>query len=238
MACMRWPPRPFATGLLALMAGPCSGLANAMDAQQMRSIAGLTLLDARAVEVTRVYGPPAALCSARNRSCGKPEADESTLPQGDWRLEYRPEPAPEGDTLKLGLPAFSQLVMYAKDKVGRVVVSHHPRSVNYEVPEDPYLAHQINRVEARLREPVPLDAMLDQLGPPDQRITEGEGAGGIRYWVIRKEGQLPVAVYAVDLLLNARRDKVIALRGAGPSVDYVARELKARYKIWERNMYD
>jgi len=226
-------------GLLALAAWSLPVAAKAMQADQMRAIAGLAMLDARATEVVDAYGQPSALCADGVRDC----IAGAALPAGDWELVYLPKAratarSESGMDDGFALPIFSRVVLHAKGGVGRVVTEDHPRRLRFEVPGDPWLAHQIVSVTAQLRTPVALADLVARFGHAHQRVTGPDGARWLRYWVVRKQGQLPLRLYAVELRLDAGGDKVTALRADGSQVGFVASELKARHDIWERNLYD
>ncbi len=238
---MRWrrvkrrPGRLHATALVWLLASFPPFL-TAMELEQMRSFPGLDMLEQRAQQVVTTYGEPTAL---QVGGAGSGGSDWAT---GDWVLIYTPgagdQRQPPASYAATRLSAFSRLILHAKGGVGQVTVRRKPQKTTYDIPSDPYQSHLVVSVDADWRKPQPLRWLISTFGNYDARFEDSNGIHWVRYWVLRKQGQVPLRLYAVDFRLTRDGRSVSGLRANGPQIEFVAKELRARHKVWELNMYD
>ncbi len=216
------------------------GVSLALDFDSMRTIAGLQLLDAKVEQVLQIYGVPAALCASGKGSCVSQLT--SQLPGGDWKLAYKfaasAASADQRTVRCFSVRSFQSMTVYAKGGVGETVVKENPRRLVYEISSDPYVAHKVSSVVLTLRNPLSVSQFTSEFGQPDIRTTEADGSRSLRYWVLQKEDEMPFRLYAVDSNLDSSGKRVVSLTGYGPLVDFVADELRARFNVWERNLYD
>jgi len=209
-----------------------------MELEQMRAIPGVQMLESRASEVIQVYGQASKILPAK----GTTRQEKKKLPSGDWLLVYTPEPNKSNNKQQEGsffkIEDFSSLVLHAKGGVGLVTVRRKPEKTTYGVPEDPYQAHQVISVTAKLRQPMAMNDLVKHFGDKFKEIQAAENKRWIRYWVMHREGIMPLRLYAVDFGIDASTKEVISMVANGPQVKFVSEALVASYKIWERNMND
>jgi len=205
----------------------------------MRAMAGVEMLGSRVTQVIAAYGQASAILP-RDAN----DQDNKALPVGDWAVVYTPRkpPSDPGRQQQAGqwlqLQDLSRLVLYAKGGVGQVIVRRKPQKTTYEMPDDPYLAHQVISLRAELRQPIPVASLIDQFGAKYEEIETAGKERWLRYWVMQRQGEMPHKLYAVDFGLNSRGDKATVLVANGPQVDFVAQVLVSQYKLWEKNLYD
>jgi len=211
---------------------------SAMDLEQMRAIPGVQMLESRANEVIQAYGQATKILPVK----GETRKEKTKLPSGDWSLVYTPKPGKPYSKKQAGnffkIEDFSSLVLHAKGGVGLVVVRRKPQKTTYSVPEDPYQAHQIISVTAELRQPMAMNELVEHFGEEFEEIQAADNKRWIRYWVMHREGIMPLRLYAVDFGIDASTKKVTSMVANGPQVEFVSEALVSSYKIWERNMND
>lgn len=234
-----YPFRQMAALLLGILTWHGISVAVAMDVAQMRAMAGLEMLESRVTRVIEAYGQASAILPTETTV-----QDKTGLPAGDWSVVYTPIKPPDAPDNKqqagwlLHLHDFSRLVLYARGGVGEVIVRRKPQKTTYEIPHDPYQAHQVISLSAELRQPIPLTRLIERFGAKYEEINTTDKGRRLRFWVLQRQGEMPHKLYAVDFGLNARGDKATDLMAYGPQVDFVAKVLVSRYQLWERNMYD
>lgn len=225
------------TTVLLLLLALSARSVPAMEVGQMRGFAGLDMLEQRAQQVVATYGEPTAL------QVGGAGGGESDWATGDWVLFYTPpvgdeRPSQQAPTVERQFSAFSRLIVHAKGGVGQVTVRRKPQKTTYDISGDPYQSHQVVSVDADWRRPQSLRALVAACGDYDAALEDKNGTHWVRYWVLRKQGQVPLRLYAVDFRLADDGAAVTGFRANGPQIEFVARELQARHKVWELNMYD
>jgi len=211
---------------------------SAMDLEQMRNIPGVQMLESRTNEVIQAYGQAVKILPAKGGS----RKEKTELPSGDWLLLYTPKPGKHNNKQQaenlFKIEDFSSLVLHAKGGTGLVVVRRKPQKTTYSVPEDPYLAHQVISITAELRQPIEMNELTDYFGEKFEEIQAEDNKRWIRYWIMHREGIMPLRLYAVDFAIDASTKKVTSIVANGPQVEFVSEALVSSYKIWERNMND
>lgn len=232
----KWPPMVMLLGVLGWQGTP---LAMAMDIEQMRTIAGVEMLESRVNQVLEAYGQASAILPTETT-----DQEQTALPAGDWSLVYTPpESASDHHSQQpaehlLSLNNFSRLELYARGGVGEVIVRRKPQKTTYEIPHDPYRAHQVISLSAVLRQAIPVSRLISHFGDQYEEIKTPDKIRWLRFWVKQRQGEMPHKLYAVDFGLNADGDKVTILVASGPQVDFVTEALVSQYKLWEQNLYD
>jgi len=215
---------------------------SAMDLEQMRAIPGVQMIESRANEVIQAYGQATKILPTKTET----RKEKTKLPSGDWSLIYTPKPGKPNNKNKnkqqagnfFKIEDFSSLVLHAKGGVGLVVVRRKPQKTTYGVPEDPYQAHQVISVTAELRQPMAMNELTKYFGEKFEEIQAADNKRWIRYWVMHREGIMPLRLYAVEFGIDASTKKVTSIVANGPQVEFVNQALVSSYKIWERNMND
>jgi len=222
-----------------------------MSLEQFRTLTGARLLDARIDTVFRQCGLPARIVDTgdvtqqgRMVHWGK---TRMRLTPMKWEIRYARQPEPgkaengwiNPDTTNHAcLPGLSHLILHAKGGVGDLSVKKRPDNkgyiTSYRVPENLFRAHQVAGFTARWTQGMPITRIQDQFGMPDE-ILKGEG--GIttsRYWVVVREKQMPVAVYAIDFEMKDA-DKICTRYTVYTSdTEFVQVKFDAVAREWER----
>lgn len=236
---------------LALLLIPA--LSGALDLKQMREIEGVGMMDAQIKSVFDNYGLPAVIgvrkpVTSRRVTAAAWHGTSLRVPGGDWEVIYSRKDRPRDDPLSIWHnpdwtmpPRFdrlARLILYAKGNVGRMTVRRFPHKTTYDVPTDPLQAHQVISVRAEYRTPIPVAAITARYGNIYDTVTHQSPVQLMRYWVLRKEGDVPLALYAVDFELNAKGDAVRACIANGIEAEFVLKRFQNYYDRWEENLYD
>jgi hypothetical protein len=226
--------------------------ADAMDAGQMKALAGTGLLGLRADAVLRRCGLPAAVTDVPDGTQKKHAVRwgkaAMRLSAADWELEYgrqrqrdaHPEgwtnPAPGGNACLSGL---SELVLHAKGNSG--ILSVKKRADNkgyittYRVPDNLYAAHLVVGVTARWNTGMPVSSLQKRYGNPDEVVTD-RGVQFHRYWVVEKNNkQMPISLHAVDFEIGDGGKSCARYIVRTSDVDFVQQKLDALMRQWEKD---
>lgn len=236
---------------LALLLIPI--LSGALDLKQMREIEGVGMIGAQMKSVFDTYGLPAEIGvqkpdSSRQLSTMAWHGTLLRVPGGDWEVIYDREDGRRDGARSIWhnphrnmpprLGELARLVLQAKGNVGRMTVRRFPQKTTYDVPTDPLQAHQVISVRAEYRTPIPVVAITARYGNIYDTVTDQSPVQLMRYWVLRKEGDVPLALYAVDFELNAKGDAVRACIANGTEAEFVLKKFQNYYDRWEENLYD
>lgn len=225
----------------------------ALDLKKMRQIEGVGMMDAQIKSVFDNYGLPATI--GVRKPGASPQATKAAwhkvplrVPVGDWEIIYSRKDMPRDDplstwrnpdrTMPPRLEGLARLVLSAKGNVGQMTVRRFPQKTTYDVPADPLQAHQVISVRAEYNRPIPVAAITARYGNIYDTVTGQSRVQLMRYWVIRKEGDVPLALYAVDFELNAKADAVRACVANGIEAEFVREKFQKYYDRWEEDLYD
>lgn len=245
------------TSILASVMSLCgialiAGDVHAMSVEQMRMLAGAAVLDVRVDAALKDCGLPSFIADtgdvSRQRQTLRWGKTEMKLSSTQWEIVYSRHrgaanhgngwlnPGPGAVTCLAGL---SGLVLHAKGDAGFLSVKKRPDSkgylTTYHVPDDLYAAHQVIGLTGSWKQGMPVSTMEERYGTPDE-IPDGDGGvRHYRYWVVVKQKEMPVSVYAVDFEVpGAQRvctDYSIHANGFG----FVQEKLDALQRQWERD---
>lgn len=228
-------------------------LSGALDLKQMREIEGVGMMDAQIKSVFDHYGLPAVIgvpkpVTSRRVTTAAWHGTSLRVPGGDWKVIYSRKNRARDDppsiwhnphrTMPPRLDRLARLILYAKGNVGRMTVRRFPQKTTYDVPTDPLQAHQVISVRAEYRTPIPVVAITARYGNIYDTVTDQSPVQLMRYWVLRKEGDVPLALYAVDFELNAKGDAARACIANGIEAEFVRKKFQNYYDRWEENLYD
>lgn len=201
--------------LLAAVALMTAQGAQAMSPEQMTSLAGASLLGSRVDALVRRCGLPAAIVdtadAAQPREKLSLENVSMTLSRKDWVIHYASHgpgtesgaawrnPAPAG---RVCAPQLSRFTLHAKGEAGVLSVTKREDNqgdiTSYAVPENLFAAHEVITLTAYRKERLPVATIHKQYGAPDEVVERAGGASVHRYWVVRAENRMPLAVHAVE----------------------------------------
>ncbi|MHB8473399.1 MAG: hypothetical protein ACYDC8_11280 [Gammaproteobacteria bacterium] len=223
-----------------------------MDLKQMHEIEGVGMMDTQAKTVFDHYGLPAVIRARKLATAQRVtiawHGTSMRVPDGDWEVIYSRKYRPGGDqraiwhnphqTISPRLDRLARLILYVQGNVGRMTVRRFPQKTTYDVPTDPLNAHKVISVRAEYRAPIPVAAITARYGSTYDTVTDQSPVQLMRYWVLRREGDVPLALYAVDFELNAKGDAVLACIASGIEAEFVLKKLQNYYDRWEENLYD
>ena len=228
------------------------GLAQAMSVEQVKKLAGATLLDLRVDALFRQCGLPAAIVDSAQASSPRQTARwgdvEMKLSALQWEIRYRRQhestasnsgwsnPALAGDTCLTGLAG---LDLHAKGEAGVLTVKKRADNqgylTSYTIPDNLYAAHQIVALTGIWMQGTPIPEIEKLYGVPDEVLNRAGGIRIHRYWVVERKEQVPVTVQAVDFQIKGRdavcHQYTIHTRGA----DFVQEKFDTLWREWEKH---
>ena len=226
--------------------------AHAMSFEQMKLLAGTPLLDLRVDAVLRDCGLPSVISDAAE---GSPQRQavrwgdiEMKLSPMKWEMVYsRQREAdhpgngwvnPDSASVTC-LSDLSGLILQAKGDAGFLTVRKREDNkgylTSYQVPEDLYVAHQVIGVTGNWKQAMPVSRMQEQYGKPDE-ILDGEGGvKHYRYWVVVKQKEMPIALYAVDFEVKAAQKACTQYAVHTNGFEFVQEKLDELQRQWERD---
>lgn len=228
-------------------------LSSAMELDQLHEIEGIGIIDARMRTVFDAYGLPAVMiaCEAkagREQSKATWKDTQMEVSAGDWEVIYLPaeissrQPEPmwrnPHPVTSQRLDSLSRLTLKVQGKVGDMIVRRRPQKTTYEVSLDPLLSHKVISVRQEYKSPVPIADLITRYGDKYDSIDEEQTGKRIRYWVLKEEGNVPVELYAVDFILDAKAESVIAAVAHNSAAAFVDSRLKIYFERWEKYLYD
>jgi len=222
-----------------------------MSVKQMEGLKGVRLLDKRLNEVFDTCGLSAAIGDR-----GKGLATERTatwkgskmsLTDENWDVVYgrtqggKPvpngwiNPKPTDSSCTAGLAG---LVLYSEGKVGFLKIDRQARKTTYTVPDDPYKAHKVIGLMAYLAAEIPATEVTAKYGAEYESVVDEDGNKVLRYWVVVREGLLPVYLYAVDFHRSNSGRRVYAYAIRSKSFEFVSKKLRKYEEEWEKWAFD
>lgn len=226
---------------LALAAYAGAAAASDMSVADMARIGHASLLEQRLSDVVETYGTPTRLGAVSDAGELRRLRGDGPAPSADWALTYlaplRPVQPEQSFVPGLSPADFSVLVVMAAGGKG-LVTRDADGGLHYEVPADPYRAHEVYAVAGHLKKPLPVDQALAAFAPAKATAVLSQGRKWLRIWALRSEGEMPLRMYAVDLGLNESGREITDLVLSGSGADFVRAELHARHRLWERNLND
>lgn len=239
--------------LAAVCAAVCAAAAGdkPMSIKQMEGLNGARLLDKRLDEVFAACGLPAAIGDhGKGLTVERAAAWKGTkmnLTDEGWDVAYGRaqggKPAPNGWTNPR--PADSPcttglagLVLYNEGRVGFVKIDRAARKTTYTIPDDPYKAHKVIGLMAYLPAEIPVTEVAAKYGAEYENTTDEDDNKVLRYWVLVREGLLPVYLYAVDFHRSKSGQTVNAYAIRNKSFEFVAKKFRKFEEQWERWFFD
>ncbi len=224
----------------------------AMNAAQMKALAGTGLLGLRVDAVFRRCGLPEAIVdtdlSHKKRAVRWGQV-AMRLSAGDWDLRYgrrqQRDPAPGGWTNsapggRACLAGLVGFVLHAQGNSG--ILSVKKRADNqgyvttYRVPDNLYAAHRVAGVAGRWKAAMPVSKLQKRYGNPDEIVTDRGGARLHRYWVVEKNNkQMPISLHAVDFEIGADGKTSARYIVQTSDVEFVQQKLDALMRQWEKD---
>jgi hypothetical protein len=229
----------------------CTQDVQAMGLEQFRKLAGARLLDTRIDTVFRQCGLPAMIVDTgdvtqqgRMVRWGK---TRMRLTPMKWEIRYARQPDPgtiqnswinPNATSHSCLPGLSQLILHAKGGVGDLSVKKRPDNkgyvTSYRVSENLFSAHQVSGFTATWTQGMPITRIQDQFGKPDEILKGESGITTSRYWVVVRDKQMPVAVYAIDFEMKDRDNICTRYTVYTSDTEFVQVKFDAVAREWER----
>lgn len=218
----------------------------------MQELLGIGMIDARMSTVFDTHGLPSEIVSSEQATQFSSPArwggTEMTLPEGDWQVSYGTSHSQDkaqgpmwrnpNPDLFPQLEGVSRIVLYAKANVGTITLRRYPLKTTYDVPKDPLLSHKVTGVRVEYRDPILLAAIVACYGSQYDSVEDESNVRLIRYWVLRREGDVPLSLFAVDFELNVAGDAVIASVASSTEKDFVRNKLQVYFDKWQINLYD
>lgn len=224
----------------------------AMSLDQMKMLAGTTLLDLRIDAVFRRCGLPSAAADAtelpQQRQAIHWGDVEMKLSPMKWEIIYSrhretaihengwSNPSSGSVTCLSGLSA---LVLHAKGDVGFLSVKKRTDNkgylTSYDVPKDLYTAHQVIGLTGSWKQGMPISRIQERYGKPDEVL---DGEGGIkryRYWVVAKQKEMPISVHAVDFEVKDTEKVCNKYTVQTSGFEFVQEKFDALLREWERD---
>jgi len=223
----------------------------AMSLDQMKALAGTGLLGLRVDEVFHRCGLPAAIADSADSAHKKRPVrwgDVSmALSSMEWDLLYgrqhadarKPDWANAGPAGGPCLSDLSELVVHAKGERG--VLSVRKRAdkqgyvTTYQVPDNPYAAHQVVEVTGRWMAAMAVSGLHERYGKPDEILSD-RGRQIHRYWVVEKNNQqMPISLHAVDFEIDAGGKTTARYVVQSDGIEFVQQKLDALLRQWEKD---
>jgi len=229
-----------------------AGEAQAMSLSQMKTLAGIPLLDLRIDAVLNRCGLPSAIVDTAEVSQPRQAIRWKQVPMKlssmQWEIIYsrRREagnhengwinPHPPSRACLAGL---SGLVLHAKGNVGFLSVTKRPDNqgyrTSYDIPKDIYVAHQVIKLTGRWKQGVSIASLQERYGKPDEVLDSEGGTKHYRYWVVAKQNQMPVSLHAVDFEVQDAEKVCTQYTVQTSGVEFVQEKLDALLRQWERD---
>jgi len=247
-ACGRRAIAKWSAGILLLVAPIAS---QAMDLARMRSLAGASLLDLRVDALFKQCGLPSVIVDTaddpKERKALHWKRVDMTLSSKNWEIHYsRKLPAP-GSAVGWRNPTMPDvtclanlaiLVLDTKGESGILSVKKRDDGqgyiTTYKVPDNLYAAHQVVGITATLGRSMPSPELAKAYGPPTEIIKREGGISIHRYWVIHRDGKMPLSAYAVDFEVNNMSKTCDRYAAYASGVKFVQDKLDALIHQWEK----
>lgn len=240
----------------AVCAIACLGLSvlpatvEAMTISQMSSLGGAAQLDVTADRLFDRCGLPAAIVDQagsgdvrRNVSW---RGTTMRLSETDWEIAYGSLARDTSKNVAWANPATARksclfgvawLVFQAKGRVGVLSVMKKSDgsgyATTYHVPDNLLQAHKVVGVKAALSRRIPVAALVDRYGRPDEVLRTAGGRERHRYWVLTHNDRRPESLHAVDFYVDttdrSSREYEITTTGA----DFVSEKMGSFLREWE-----
>jgi len=238
----------WSAGIL-LLAAPI--ISQAMDLARMRSLAGASLLDLRVDALFKQCGLPSVIVDTaddpKERKTLHWNRVDMTLSSKNWEIHYsRKEPA-AGSAIGWRNPTTPEatclanlaiLVLDTKGESGILSVKKRDDDqgyiTTYKVPDNLYAAHQVVGITATLERSMPSSELAKAYGPPTEIIKREGGISIHRYWVVHRDGKMPLSAYAVDFEVNNMSKTCDRYAAYASGVKFVQDKLDALIHQWEK----
>jgi hypothetical protein len=240
----------FVPALLGLFLN--SGAVHAMSLDQMKTLAGTSLLDLRVDAVFQRCGLPSAIADTANipqRGQAIHWKDvQMKLSSKKWEVIYSRQSdvaihnngwINPGSVDVTCLPDLSELLLNARGDAGILAVSKRTDNkgylTTYHVPDNLYAAHQVIELTGSWSAGIPISRIQQRYGKPDEVLASAGGIKHYRYWVVARQNVMPISVHAVDFeVMDAEKvcTKYI-VRTSG--VEFVQEKFDELLRQWERD---
>ena len=222
-----------------------------MDFEQMKSLAGASLLDLRVDALFEQCGLPAAImdtkAAAHERQALHWDQARMELSPKNWEIHYS-RTAPAADSRETWrnpappnaacLAELASLVLDAKGEAG--ILSMTKRDDNqgyittYAIPDNLYRAHQIVGIAATWARSRPVSELAEAFGAPSEIVERDGDASIYRYWIVIKDGQMPLGLYAVDFEVSNAKKTCSRYAAYSSGVEFVQEKLDTLVREWEK----
>ena len=226
-----------------------TGSSYAMTIERMKMLRGTDLLELRVADIFSRCGLPDAIIDrGMNTSTSRDiqwKNIKMQLSDGSWDLRYgngddsRPinvekgwiNPSPAESACFSGL---SHVTLFSQGRAGILTIDKKRRKTTYVIPNDLLIGQKVIGYEASLTAPWPFEEWMNTFGRGYETVQENMSSQIIRYWVVVESGQMPIAVYAVDLEIDRVRGACVAYRVATSDYDFVRLKFHELTKAWEK----
>ena len=224
---------------------------HAMEVEQMKSLAGASLLDLRVDALFEQCGLPSTIVDAldapKERNLLHWKQQEMKLSPRMWTIHY----SHEGLTASANaawrnsqrpdatcLAGIASLVLDAKGESGilsvRKRVDDEGYITSYTVPDNLYTAHQIVSVTTKLKRGIPTTNIAKLYGAPSQIFKLDADVSTYRYWVVKRDGKMPLSAYAVDFEVRNSTRQCTRYVAYSSGVEFVQEKLDAMVREWQK----
>jgi len=238
----------FAAGMLLFLVPIARA---AMDLEQMKALAGASLLDLRVDAVFTRCGLPSAIVDTADASHVRQTLYWTDVAMKlsplNWDIHYSRQPYTARTAAGWRNPArgnaaclsgLGALDLDAKGESGILSVTkredNQGYTTTYTIPDDLYRAHQIVGIVATLRRGRSVAEIEKAFGTPGEIIKRGGHVNIHRYWIVHREGQMPLALYAVDFEVDDTTKTYGRYSAYSSGVGFVQEKLDALVREWEK----
>jgi len=224
---------------------------HAMNLAQMKSLAGASLLDLRVDALFEQCGLPSAIVDRADASQERQVLNWKQvgmqLSSRTWDIQYSRQPtalstsggwrnpAPPNSTC---LADLTSLALDAKGESGILTVKKRDDGqgyiTTYTVPDNLFAAHRIVGIAATWQRSRPVSEIAKAFGAPSEIIQRDGEVSTHRYWVIHREGKMPLSAYAVDFEVDDTKKTCSRYAAYSSGVEFVQEKLDALVRAWEK----
>lgn len=224
----------------------------AMSLEQMKMLAGTSLLDVRVDALFRRCGLPAAIVDSatdpRHRQILRWKHAQMKLSPLKWDVIYSRQrevatrdnawinPAAGGVACLAGL---SGLVLQARGAAGILSVTKRADNqgylTSYQVPKDPYAAHQVIGITGSWKQGMSISRIHELYGKPDEILERQAGIKHYRYWVVAKQNEMPKSVHAVEFEVLGAEKVCTQYTVQTSGFEFVQEQFDALLRQWEKD---
>jgi hypothetical protein len=228
------------------------GDVHAMSLDQMKMLAGTSLLDLRIDAVFQRCGLPSAIAdTAHIPQQGQAihwKDVQMKLSSKKWEVVYSRRSDvvihnngwinPGSGDLTC-LTDLSELFLNARGDAGILAVQKRTDNkgylTTYHVPDNLYAAHQVIELTGSWSEAVPISRIQGRYGKPDEVLASAGGIKHYRYWVVAKQNAMPISVHAVDFEVRDTEKVCTKYIVRTSGVEFVQEKFDVLLRQWERD---